>query len=221
MKAALIFAVCILTALTAVAGSKPTLEEARKQFDVADALLNKAYKSVCAELSKEQMVALRGRQREWIQYRDQKAESLLWFNGVKTDEPKERAEYWTYKASLTEDRVEFLRVFTGAAVSKGISGKYRDFWDGDLSLEETKMGIVFSMSVIRGPSAHGGEISGVAQRKGDKAVYREVVEKGADRKACEITFSFIDGHIVKVSGKNTDYYHGMGVSFDGLYFKTK
>ena len=221
MKFALILSVFSLTIAMAVAQPTPPLNQARKQFERADAVLNETYASVCAALNKTQIAELRNRQRDWIQYRDQKAESLLWFNRVKTDEPKESPEYWSYMTSLTEDRVEFLRVYSGAAVPKGISGEYRDFFDGDLSLEETKKGIAFSFMVVRGHSAHTGEISGVAIRKGDKAIYKEIVEHGGNRKACEITFSFIDGHLVKVEGKNTAYYCGMGAYFDGLYFKTK
>ena len=134
---------------------------------------------------------------------------------------KDRAEYWENKAALTEKRVEFLRVYSGVAVTKGISGEYCDFFDGDLHLDETKNGIAFSFTVVRGPSAHTGEISGIATRRGEIAIYMERVAAKEDRKPCQLIFTFINGHIVKVEGKNTDYYHGMGASFDGLYYKTK
>jgi len=216
-----ISAVYVLSVLTVLAGGTPALEKVRQRFADADALLNKTYKATCEELTKGQVIKLRDLQREWLQYRDAKAESLLWFNGVHTDKPRERVEYWQYQADLTDERRKFLRVYSGRAVGKGIAGEYSDFFDGDLRLTETKKGIAFSFTVVRGPSAHTGEIEGVATRHGDSAIYTEVVAPGEDRKACEIVFTFIDGHIVQVTGKDTDYYGGAGVSFDGTYYKTR
>ena len=143
------------------------------------------------------------------------------FNGVQPDTPKNSPEYWQYETSLTKSRTEFMRVYSGAGVSKGIAGDYSDFFDGDLHLDETAKGITFSLMVVRGHAAHTGEISGVATRHGDRAIYKEAVPAGESRPACEITFTFIDGHIVKIESKNADYYQGAGAYFDGLYYKTK
>jgi len=221
MKTIAICAVYALATLAALADVTPTLEKARQRCQEADALLNKTYKSTCDELSKEQALKLRELQRAWWQSRDEKAESSLSFNGIHTDKPKESVEYWQYKASLTEERREFLRVYSGRAIARGISGEYSDFSGGNLRLKETKKGITFSLTAVRGPAAHTGEISGTATRHGDGAIYTEIVAPEEGRKACEITFTFVDGHIAKVTGKNTDYYGGAGVIFDGTYFKTR
>lgn len=221
MKAFLLCVIQLLIAGSVFAGSKTALEKARTQFADADARLNKTYHAVCATLNKSQAAKLQALQRDWLPYRDENAASLLHFNGIQTDTPKSSPEYWEYETDLTKRRTEFLRVYSGAAVSKGIAGDYSDFFDGDLHLDETAKGIAFSLTVVRGPAAHTGEISGVATRHGDRAIYKETVPAGDNRPACEMTFTFIEGHIVKIEGKNTEYYHGASAYFEGLYYKTK
>jgi uncharacterized protein YecT (DUF1311 family) len=226
MKIAHVFAVSLLTALTAFATANATLETARQHFQAADVLLNKTYKTVCAGLTKAQVSALRDLQRDWLKYREQKAQDLMRFNGdVPLDAANDVSEanpaYWKYMTSLTQDRIEFLNVYTGTSVPKGISGEYKDFYDGDLTLKEAKNGIRFSCVVARGPAEHEGDTSGVAQLHGDKAIYKEVVPPGEDRKPAQLTFTFIAGHVLKVESLDTDYYQGTGAYFDGLYYKTK
>jgi len=51
-------------------GEEGKLEVAKKQFAAADVQINKVYQSPLGELSKAKGVELRGRQREWINYRD-------------------------------------------------------------------------------------------------------------------------------------------------------
>ena len=220
MKAFLLCAIQLFAAGSVFAGNKAILEKARTQFASADAQLNKTYHAVCATLDKGQVAKLQALQRDWLPYRDEKSESLLHFNGVETDAPKSSPEYWEYETGLTKTRTEFLRVYSGAAVRKGISGDYSDFFDGDLHLGETAKGIAFSLTVVRGHSAHTGEISGVATLHGDRAIYKETVPAGESRPACEMTFTFIDGHIVKIESKNAEYYQGAGAYFEGLYYKT-
>ncbi|MGC3991687.1 MAG: lysozyme inhibitor LprI family protein [Chthoniobacteraceae bacterium] len=219
----LILGICILPALCS-ANPIPALQRARAQFESADALLNKTYQSIEASLTKEQRAELRRLQRDWLPYRDAEAVSLITFNADTSeapDHPENRPEYWDNRTSLTRERIEFLTVYSGRTVSKGIAGHYDDFHNGELTLTETKRGIVFSCTVVRGPKAHVGEISGTAQLHGNRAIYREHLDRGENRQPAEMTFTFIDQHIVKIEGKNTDEYAGMGVSFNGMYYKTK
>jgi hypothetical protein len=173
------------------------------------------------------LAALRDLQRDWMQYRDQHAQDLLHFNGddpANEDTPEKSAAYWKYMTDQTTNRAQFLKVYTGANVPKGISGTYSDFYDGYLTLKQTKQSIEFSCDVVRGRAADQGDISGVAQLQGDKAYYKEVVpadQDNPDRKPAQLTFTFIDGHIVKVESKDADYYEGMGAYFDGTYYKTQ
>ncbi|MGB8352324.1 MAG: lysozyme inhibitor LprI family protein [Chthoniobacteraceae bacterium] len=220
MKIMVLFAVLTLGVTIVKADDKPSLAQARKQFDAADKVLNTAYKGTCAELDKVKIGELRQKQRDWLEYRDFMAEAFPQFNGVQTDTPKQTPDYWQMMTDLSKERTEFLHAYSGENVPSGISGEYSDSHQGDLELEETKAGIVLSLFVVRGAHAHTGDVSGNAHLKGDQAFFKDHPDPVENRVPCELTFTFIDGHIVKIEGKNTDYYHGMGVSFDGMYYKT-
>jgi len=226
MRLAVLFVTWLAICLPSFADSQPTLATARKDFQAADTVLNKTYKAVCAGLTKPQVAALRELQRDWVQYRDQHAQDLLHLNGDdpgNEDTPEKSGAYWKYMTDLTTERIHFLKVYSGADVPKGISGTYSDFCDGDLTLKETKQGIEFSCDVVRGRAANQGDISGVAQLQGDKAYYKEVIpadQTDADRKPAQLTFTFIDGHVVNVEEKDANYYEGMSACFGGTYYKT-
>lgn len=202
-----------------------SLDDARRQFEAADIKLNEAYQITRKELTPAQFAGLQKLQREWISYRDDKAVQLLWFNDqVQVDSPKEgelHAGYWRYKTYYTRERVEFLKIFSGATVPKGVAGTYRDFHDGDLRITKTGDTLEFTMSAVRGRSAHEGQIEGVAKLKGNVAIFKARIPDDPEEKWCEITFVFKDGHIVEVGTKNTADYgsSGFGVYFDGTYYK--
>ena len=195
------------------------LEQARQRFATADAELNKTFQEVRSKLREKALKDLRDRQREWLKHRDDMASAQPRQNGFEGSDFKQSPDYWEAMADLTKERAEFLRAAFDPALPKGITGLYQDSHGGALQLEETPPGIVFSINVLRGPTLHLGGLTGVAVLKGQVAIYKEEVEPAEDRRPCELTFAFSDGHIVKVAGKNTGYYHGARAYFDGTYFK--
>ena len=195
------------------------LEQAKQRFAAADADLNKAFQEVRSNLSGSALTDLRGRQREWLKHRDYMASDQPRQNGFEGSDFKQSPDYWETMADLTKSRTEFLRAAFDSTLPKGIPGVYQDSYGGALQLEETPEGIVFSINVVRGPTTHTGGLTGVATRKGNGAVYKEKIEPREDRKPTELTFAFVDGHTVKLTGKNTEYYHGARAYFDGTYFK--
>lgn len=195
------------------------LEQARQRFAAADADLNKTFQEVRGKLRGNALNDLRDRQREWLKHRDYMASDQPRQNGFTGGDFKQSPDYWEAMADLTKERAEFLRAAFNPALAKGITGVYQDSFGGALQLEQTAQGVVFSVNVVRGPTTHTGGLTGVAALKGSVAVYKEKLEPGEDRKPCELTFAFSDGHIVKVAGKNTEYYHGARAYFDGTYFK--
>ncbi|MEY2489538.1 MAG: hypothetical protein QOC70_1480 [Verrucomicrobiota bacterium] len=198
-------------------GEAAKLEQARQRFGAADADLNKTFQELRGKLRGNALNDLRDRQREWLKHRDYIASDQPRQNGFEGSDFKQSPDYWEAMADLTQDRATFLRAAFNPALPKGITGVYQDSQGGALQLEETTQGIVFSINVVRGPTTHTGGLNGVAALKGSVAVYKE---KGAeDRKPCELTFAFSDGHIATVTGKNTEYYHGARAYFDGTYFK--
>jgi uncharacterized protein YecT (DUF1311 family) len=195
------------------------LEQTRQRFAAADADLNKTFQEVRGKLPENVATELRGRQREWLKHRDYIASDQPRQNGFEGTDVKQSPDYWEAMADLTKERAEFLRAAFNPALPKGITGLYQDSYGGFLQLEETAQGLVFSISVVRGPTTHTGGLSGVATLKGHAATYKEKVGPADDRKPSELTFAFSDGHIVKVTGKNTEYHHGARAYFDGTYFK--
>ena len=197
-----------------------TLERARRRYEAADNQLNATYKTVRTELNPKRQSELRDAQRDWIVVRDERAEWAA--HGA--DDSKAVPEYWEELLSQTVTRLEFLKVYTGRNMPTGLSGTYDDFFGGSLDLELTKAGLRFSIDVVRGPSSHLGDISGLALRRNDRLFsFKERVpedEQAPDRLPAELTFTVVDAHRVRVVGKNTDAHHGARAYFDGLYFKT-
>lgn len=195
------------------------LEQAKHRFALADAELNKTFEALREKLGGDEFRDLRDRQRKWIGYRDYMASDQPRQNGFEGSDPKKSPDYWKASADLTEERSRFLRASFDPSLPKGISGVYQDSLGGELRLEETKEGVAFSINVVRGPTSHTGGLTGMAMLKGGAAVYQEQLETGEDRRPCELTFNLVDGHIVELEGKNTEYYHGARAYFVGTYFK--
>lgn len=197
-----------------------TLERARHRYEAADNQLNTAYKKVRGELNAKGQSELRDAQRDWIAVRDQHAAWVA--HGA--DDSKAIPEYWDELLSQTVTRLEFLKVYTGKGVPAGLSGAYGDFSGGSADLQLTKAGLRFSIEVVRGPSSHLGDISGLAMRKNDRLfTYTKKIpkdEQSPDRLLAELTFTVVDTHRIRITGKNTEAHHGARAYFDGLYFKT-
>ena len=196
------------------------LSRARRRYESADAVLNADYQAVRATLSAKQKTELRDSQRDWIEVRDGRA---VWeTHGA--DHAQELPAYWEEMLAQTTTRLGFLKVYTGKGVPPGLSGEYGDFGGGSLRLELAAAGLRFSIEVVRGPSSHLGEISGVAVRKSDRLfTYKEKVpkeEQSPDRLLAELTFTVVDFHRVRIDGKNTGAHHGARAYFDGLFYKT-
>jgi uncharacterized protein YecT (DUF1311 family) len=219
-----VFLICAGTILSSGAAisaedDPAKLDEAKQRFAAADADLNKTFQEVRSKLPDTARNDLRDRQREWLKHRDYIASGQPRQNGFEGTDFKQSPDYWEAMADLTKERAEFLRAAFNPALPKGITGVYQDSYGGALQLEETAQGLVFSINVVRGPTVHTGGLGGVATLKGRVATYKEKVEPADDRKPCELTFAFSDGHIAKVTGKNTGYYHGARAYFDGIYLK--
>jgi uncharacterized protein YecT (DUF1311 family) len=221
MKIALVLLCLGIFAASAARGEDEAakLEQAKQRFAATDADLNKAFQETRSKLSGSALIDLRDRQREWLKHRDYMASDQPRQNGFEGSDFKQSPDYWEAMADLTKERTAFLRAAFDSSLPKGMTGVYQDSYGGALQLEETAQGLVFSLNVVRGPTTHTGGLTGVATRKGSSAIYKEKIEPPEDRKPCELTFAFTDGHIVKITGKNTEYYHGARAYFDGTYFK--
>lgn len=190
------------------------IERAKKRYAAADSLLNSTYQEVRSAAGKK-AGRLRDGQRDWLRYRDHMAE-----HGA-AEKPQESLSYWETMLTLTTARTEFLSLFNGKDVPKGVAGVYIDGFGGELQLEERNDGFEFDLSVVRGPTFHTGDLSGTARRSGSRFSYKEEVEAGEDRKPAELTFTLFAGHIIEVKARNTSHHHGARAYFDGTYYKTR
>lgn len=195
------------------------LQRAKRDFTAVDADLNKTFQALRKKVPADEFKELRERQRKWLEYRDYMAADEPRQHLFRGDNPKQSSHYWDAMAILTKARAEFLQASFDNALPKGISGSYEDSYGGSLNLEERADGVAFQIDVVRGPTSHTGGLAGLATLKDGVAVYKEQVQAGEDREPCELTFTFSRGHIVKIDGKSTEYYHGARAYFTGTYFK--
>ena len=220
MKMPMLFAVVALGVIVSRAEDQPTLDDARKKFEVADALLTTAYRETVAGLDKTKAAALKKQEAAWIDFREARSETLTIEHSPKISvDYLQTMEYWQTMIAYTEERTEFLKTYTGKNVSPGINGDYTDSVDGDLQLEERPEGLFFTFSVVRGRAANTGQLTGIAQRKGNSAHYKGDKVEGSKTPPCELTFTFIDGHIARVEEVSPDPEAGKGVHYDGVYYK--
>lgn len=203
------------------ADDDPALAQARAKFETAEALLKTTLKETSAGLEKAKAAALQKKEAAWEEFRDARSAALARTSaGGQLEKPKLSAAYWEAMATYTQMRVDFLRLYTGKTASKGITGEYKDAYDGDLEVEETKEGINFTLSVVRGNAALPGQISGAAVKKGDTARFKQQFEPGQKGKPCELVFTFSEGHIAKIEEVSPDPDVEAGVHYDGEYYKT-
>ncbi len=99
-----------------------------------------------------------------------------------------------------------------------VNGIYDDDNGGTLVISEAgELTFAFEILVVRGPTAHIGELAGIAQITGETATFVDTNEEAfIDGNPCRLTFTF-EGGWLKVTGENTSYYHGARAYFDGTY----
>ena len=156
-------------------------------------------------------------QRDWLEFRDSRARQESETAGEKD---AKRSPIWhSVAAELTASRAEWLRGRARTpAPDETLTGVWSDSYGGTLRVVQQEGRLLFTCEVVRGPTYHTGEISGVAswnQRIGWFS------DKGRDTDKTEETnlvFADRDG-CLEVIGANTTDYHGARAYFDGIYCK--
>lgn len=214
MKRPVLLALLILASAT-VHGESP-LAKARAKFQAIDAALNEAYAAAIGELDKPHAAALREDEREWIGYRDEMVDADF---ATKSGPSQSMPDYWEELADYESERITFLRAYSGKHVPRGITGQYDDAYGGLLDLTESKGGITFYLVAVRGHAHNNGEISGTISFAGNVAHFKEKLDSGETGPACELAFKRLEGHIIQIDEKVPDSDAGMGVHYDGTYYK--
>lgn len=193
--------------------NKELTKRMEQRYIAADALLNQRYKAIMASLSETKGKELKTLQKGWIGHRDYMAGATERHG----DEPAPHTlDYWDEMHEQTVTRVQFLNAFAGIGVKPGLTGEFRDFSGGTLTLSQKQNGLAFTFEVVRGPTFHLGNVEGVAKFNEDKSKATWVDSSNAD---CKIFFTFEEGRMTTVTEQNTSEYHGARAYFSGTYYK--
>lgn len=225
MRNAISFFTLLLIAACCCAGhaqDKPLSAKAAKAvFEKSDHALNEAWAAAKQALPEVEFNKLKEDQRAWVEHRDYLARSPMYTGAdVQGELPLDSADYLEAAAGLEEMRTEWLKGLIHEWKDETLTGYWTDSYGGSIEVVEKDNHLYFSFSVVRGPTSHGGDISGVAVWNPNIGWFSD---KGRDKdKTDETNLSFIlRDKKLEIIGANTGYYHGARAYFDGSYVKVK
>jgi hypothetical protein len=145
--------------------------------------------------------------------------------------------YMDHIVNLPKSKLSLIEAFTGLHaipgkvtdtpwlvvkldVSNSIEGWYQDLVGGDLRIERSGNKLTATLSVVRGPTAHTGDIEGSLTEFGTNKYKLDV--KNSDGKICSLLMS--KNSLNHLSVKTADYeacqeFHGARAQFDGTFYK--
>ncbi|BCU76733.1 lysozyme inhibitor LprI family protein [Luteolibacter sp. LG18] len=188
------------------------LAKAKAAFAEKDKALNTVFTTLKKELRPDLFVKMQEDQRGWVEYRDYITTGPG--TGDATDATPDR---WTGAAELTEARIAWLKAWKKLDQRKGWSGRYSDGRGGLLEIVEKDGHAWFTLSVVRGPSSHTGEIAGQVKVNGSTGWFETKGEGEKD----PTWLTFLDGldynGSIRVTEENTGSFHGARAYFSGNY----
>jgi uncharacterized protein YecT (DUF1311 family) len=193
-------------------------QRAQRHYDEADKWLNKIYDQAKNKLATGSFADLRRRETDWIKYRDWFAEQSAGLNWKIKSTPEAVVRLQALR-DLTISRIEFIRRLLDDSLPAGITAVYGDEYGGVLELEKDGEAFKFSLSVVRGPTLHTGDVSGRFILKNRSGTFRDPDPSDGEPPA-EITFNVLDDRRVEIKARNDGYLHGARAYFDGVYFKS-
>jgi uncharacterized protein YecT (DUF1311 family) len=219
---ALFFATLLAGPALSALSQEKTLTGAQEAFARLDRTLNESYQKAKASLPEHLFEQVREEQRNWIEYRDQRAGTAARLDGG-AEEGKEKAnpEYWNALAYLTETRIEIINGWTRIdQFSKTWEGAWIDGCGGILLIAEDEAGnLQFTCSAVRGASYHNGHIAGTAKANQSTARFSTTME--GEEKETWLTFLQEDDGRLRIIGENTESFHGARAYFDGRYLRVR
>ena len=196
----------------------PTLAEAKAAFAKADRSLNQAWSVAKAAVAEGRAPAeLTQHQRDWLQFRDQQAGSESEQAGEM--DPKRSAIWHRVATELTASRAEWLRGRARTlAPEETLTGLWIDSYGGTLRVVQQEGRLLFTCEVVRGPTYHTGEISGIASWNQRIGWFSDKGREADKTEESNLAFVDRDG-CLEIIGANTSHYHGARAHFDGIYCK--
>jgi uncharacterized protein YecT (DUF1311 family) len=190
--------------------------KAQERYTQADNWLNEVYGQARKKLVS--FADLKKRETDWIAYRDYFAEQSSEITARSESLPKEVARLQVLR-DLTMSRIRFIRTLLDDSLPAGITAVYADEYGGVLELQQDNKGVKFSLSVVRGPTSHTGDVSGRISLKGGNGIFHDPNPEEGEKPA-EIRFKILDNRRIEIKARNDGYLHGARAYFDGVYFKS-
>lgn len=184
------------------------------EYKTADKKLNETYQDVRKNLSESEKDELKKLQRLWIGHRDGICEGPMYYS----DETG--IDQVLCKTQTTIERTDYLKkVWMRKDFPKDGLGTYTDGFGGSLKLFEDKKEIRFSFEVVRGPTAHSGEVDGVWKPNREKKWTWASTPgcKEEDTDCCLLQFEVVNSNRIDVEEISCSYYHGARAYFGGSY----
>ncbi|MFC4993037.1 lysozyme inhibitor LprI family protein [Rubritalea tangerina] len=193
-----------------------SLAEVTREYQAADRELNAQYQKARKLLPEYTFSEIQKTQREWLSHKLAEEKRL---NGkIPQEELLERM------TMLTHQRANYLRIRSSVKPNpkNKWDGTYEDGFGGTMAIFTQDDGsLYFEIFVVRGPTAHTGQVQGKATTNQDAARF---TDKGTLEDKKDITWlDFRKGYqssTMEVSGTNTTYYHGARAYFGGTYYRT-
>ncbi|HYF35175.1 MAG TPA: lysozyme inhibitor LprI family protein [Prosthecobacter sp.] len=194
--------------------------KARAAFDKADRGLNEAWAAVKKALPTTEVTALTADQRSWVAYRDHLARSPMFTGADGRDEfSLDSAPYLEAAADLTKTRTEWLWGWIRYKDDDTLTGIWEDSYGGQVEIVQKDNQLHFSLTAVRGPTSHTGELSGIAKWNRPLGWFSDLAtEPGKDGGETNLAF-VLRGQALEIIGANTGFYHGARAYFDGRYIK--
>ncbi len=211
--------IVIAFTLLSLSSSADPLVDAKTGHQTADKELNTVYQQAKKILKKEEFQLLQKDQRGWLEGRDWNAEFQARDKPIDTS-----TAYWEAMQGYTEERVEFLKAWITVTPKETWEGEYKDCAGGTLIITKKAGVLTFSIDVVRGPTFHLGEIKGALSTNIDKARFSDHGDPDYHDPGGTTWLDFKqlgDGLQIKISGTNTQPYHGARAYFDGTYRRIK
>ncbi|MCB1172043.1 MAG: DUF1311 domain-containing protein [Leptospiraceae bacterium] len=214
-----------------------------KEFRAADNRLNKTYQAIKARLSSDLVKSMQTQSRNWIHYKEYQCG---WRSEMEAHQDKDTAVYYECLLGMTQERTAYLqRAFGTRHQPAGLAGEYDDGFGGSLTIKaladnngdavheatkETGPRLIpafvagqrfdFSIAVVRGPTAHLGDLSGQLVIRNGAGFYEEEGEckTDADVECCQLEFRR-QGYSIQVLETNCQAWHGARAFFDGDFYR--
>lgn len=184
-----------------------------KEFRKADKELNDVYRSLQKNLNATLKEDMKKGSIEWIGYKEYLCNYDL---EMRNQNKNGDAQYFSCLYDLTASRTKYLKNVYGTKHSPAIKGTYNDGVGGNLVISKSGQNWKLSISVVRGPTYHTGEVSGDFIMK-DQQGFFEIKEDGL---SCTLEIlQKTEG--IEIVEKECSDFHGARAYFTGLYRKMK